>query len=46
MLMECVKFGTVISVATPETPGYFGSVVVTFKSSSGANKCAEAMHGR
>lgn len=44
--MECVKFGTVISVATPETAGYFGSVVVTFETSGGANKCAEAMHGR
>lgn len=44
--MECVKFGTVISVTTPEAPGYFGCVVVTFDTSSGANKCAEAMHGR
>ncbi|CAN0094651.1 unnamed protein product [Ectocarpus sp. 12 AP-2014] len=46
MLMECVKFGTVISVATPEAPGYFGCVVITFKTSNGANACAEAMHGR
>ncbi|CAM9158163.1 unnamed protein product [Scytosiphon promiscuus] len=46
MLMECVKFGTVISVSTPEAPGYFGCVVVTFENSGGANKCAEAMHGR
>ncbi|CAN0464344.1 unnamed protein product, partial [Laminaria digitata] len=46
MLMECVKFGTVISVATPETPGYIGSVCVTFAASSGANECADAMHGR
>lgn len=46
MLMECVKFGTVISVATPEAPGYFGCVVITFKTSDGANACAEAMHGR
>lgn len=44
--MECVKFGTVMRVATPDTPGYFGSVCVTFDSSSGARECAKAMHGR
>lgn len=44
--MECVKFGTVKLVATPETPGYFGSVCVTFDASSGAEECAKAMHGR
>lgn len=46
MLMECVKFGTVVRVATPETPGYFGSVCITFDSSKGADACAQAMHGR
>ena len=44
--MECVKFGTVVRVATPETPGYYGSVCVTFDASSGADACAGAMHGR
>lgn len=46
MLMECVKFGTVVRVATPETPGYFGSVCITFESSKGADACVQAMHGR
>lgn len=46
MLMECVKFGTVMRVATPESPGYFGSVCITFDASSGADDCARAMHGR
>ncbi|CAM9999031.1 unnamed protein product [Sphacelaria rigidula] len=46
MLMECVKHGTVVRVATPETPGYFGCVCVTFDGSTGARECAKAMHGR
>lgn len=44
--MECVKFGTVVHVATPETPGYFGSVCITFDGVLGAHACATAMHGR
>lgn len=44
--MECVKFGTVMRVGTPEAPGYFGCVCVTFDVSSGADECAKAMHGR
>ncbi|CAM9725083.1 unnamed protein product [Choristocarpus tenellus] len=46
MLMECVKFGTVMRVVTPDTPEFLGSVCVTFDGSVGARECSRAMHGR
>ncbi|CAM9979989.1 unnamed protein product [Discosporangium mesarthrocarpum] len=46
MLMECVKFGTVVRVGTPEAQPLIGSVCITFETVEGARGCAAAMHGR
>jgi hypothetical protein len=46
MLQECVKFGTVRRIVTPEGAYYDGSVAVVFTTTVDAQKCAEAMHGR
>ena len=46
MLQECVKFGTVRRIVTPESPYYDGSVAVVFETFNDAQKCAQTMHGR
>lgn len=46
MLAECVKFGTVRKIVTPETDYYDGSVAVVFADIESAMNCGETMHGR
>lgn len=46
-LIECVKFGTVVSLTTfPESSYYLGSMIVTFDQPSSAQACAQVMDGR
>jgi len=46
MLQECIKFGEIRRIVTPEGPYYDGSVALVFTYPKDAQKCAETMHGR
>ena len=46
MLQECVQHGTVRRIVTPDGAYYEGAVAVVFADFEGAQKCAQALHGR
>ena len=45
-LGQCVRYGTVRRIVTPEGDYYEGAVAVVFEDTPGALACAKAMHGR
>ena len=47
MLMECCRFGKVVTLVSPtDVPYYEGAVCVTYEEIMGAQACGEAMDGR
>ena len=48
MLIECVKYGKVLRLMTPEGPQFDhrGCIAVTYESADAARACAGALHGR
>ena len=48
MLIECVKYGKVLRLMTPEGPEFDhrGCIAVTYETADAARACAGALHGR
>jgi hypothetical protein len=46
MLLECVKFGKVVRIISPEEAAFDGCVAVTYETADGAQGCASALHAR
>ena len=48
MLIECVKYGKVLRLMTPEGPQFDhrGCIAVTYEAADAARACAGALHGR